>query len=127
MYDRSLVYEKLVQIEEALQRVDRRFSSIESPKDFLNSDAGTDMLDAIGMMLIAVGENLKQIDRKTDRKLLKRYPSINWSGAVGLRDILSHQYFDLDVEEVFDICQTKIPELIPVIRKMIADLKEELS
>lgn len=122
MSDPSLTYEKLLQIEEALQRVDRRFSSIKSPKDFLSSDSGTDMLDAIGMMLIAIGENIKKIDYETDRELLKRYPSVNWRGAKGMRDILSHHYFDLDANEVFNICQTNVPELVIAIRTMIADM-----
>jgi len=122
MSDPSLTYEKLLQIEEALQRVNRRFSSIKSPNDFLDSDSGTDMLDAIGMMLIAVGENIKKIDYETDGKLLKRYPSVNWRGAKGLRDILSHQYFDLNAAQIFDICQTNVPELAIAIRTMINDM-----
>ncbi|MGI8936498.1 HepT-like ribonuclease domain-containing protein [Leptolyngbya sp. BC1307] len=124
MSDPSLIHEKLIQIEEALQRVNRRFSSIKSPSDFLDNESGTDMLDAIGMMLIAIGENLKKIDYETDGELLKRYPSVNWRGAKGMRDILSHHYFDLDANEVFNICQTNIPELATVIRTMIDDIDE---
>ena len=83
------------------------------------------MLDAIGMMLIAIGENLKKIDYETDGELLKHYPSVNWRGAKGMRDILSHHYFDLNEIQVFNVCQTNIPELIPVIEKMIEDPKQE--
>ncbi|WP_255353127.1 hypothetical protein [Planktothricoides sp. SR001] len=38
MSDQSLIYEKLLQIEAALERINRRFSGIESPDDFLDSD-----------------------------------------------------------------------------------------
>ncbi|MEO0770812.1 MAG: HepT-like ribonuclease domain-containing protein [Cyanobacteria bacterium J06649_4] len=127
MSDPSLILEKLIQIEEALQRVTRRFSGIGSPDDFRDSDKGIDMLDAIGMMLIAIGENLKKIDYETGGELLKRYPSVNWRGAKGMRDILSHHYFDLNEIQVFNVCQTNIPELIPVIKKMVDDLKREQS
>lgn len=126
MYDSSLILEKLIQIDEALQRVTRRFANISSPDDFRDEE-GTDMLDAIGMMLIAIGENLKKIDYTTNGELLKRYPSVNWRGAKGMRDILSHHYFDLDMTEVFNICQLNIPELIPVIKEVIDDLKQEQS
>ena len=51
MSDPSLILEKLIQIDEALQRVTRRFAKINSPDDFRDEE-GTDMLDAIGMMLI---------------------------------------------------------------------------
>ena len=48
------------------------------------------MLDSIAMMLIAIGENLKKIDNQTEGEFLKLYPSVDWKGAKGLRDILSH-------------------------------------
>lgn len=121
MSDASLVCERLIQIDEALQRINRRFSDIESPDDFLDSEKGKDMLDAIGMMLIAIGENLKRIDYQTSGELLSRYPSVDWVGAKGTRDILSHHYFDLDAQEIFDICQRDIPALASVIKTMIED------
>ncbi len=36
---------------------------------------------------------------------------IDWKGIAGLRDILSHAYFGIDDEIVWDIIQNKIPEL----------------
>ncbi len=125
MSNPSLTYEKLVQINEALHRVIRRASNIRSEQDFLSSDHGLDMLDSIGMMLIAIGENLKKIDYETDGALLKQYPSVDWKGAKGMRDILSHHYFDLDAGEVFTICKRDIPALSSVIKTMISDLAEE--
>jgi uncharacterized protein with HEPN domain len=123
MSDQSLIYEKLLQIEAALERINRRFSGIESPDDFLDSDRGLDMLDGIGMMLIAIGENLKKIDRDTQGLLLQRYNSIDWKGAKGVRDILSHHYFDLDATEIFNICQKEIPALTSAIELMISEYK----
>ncbi|MBW1759325.1 MAG: hypothetical protein JRI88_03225 [Deltaproteobacteria bacterium] len=57
MYDKTLLLEKLQQIDEALGRIERRSSSIKTADDFLDSDMGLDMLDAIAMMLIVIGEN----------------------------------------------------------------------
>lgn len=124
MSDRAVIYEKLIQIDEALQRIKRRFSGINSPDDFLDSDRGLDMLDAIGMMLIAIGENLKKVDSDTEGVLLQRYGSIDWKGAKGVRDILSHHYFDLDAAEIFYICQNDIPALASVIKAMIEEYKD---
>ncbi len=63
MYDQELLCEKLSQVAEALARVARRFANIHSADDFLDTEQGQDMLDSICMMLIAVGENFKSIDR----------------------------------------------------------------
>ncbi|MGB7248727.1 MAG: hypothetical protein WBC73_07290 [Phormidesmis sp.] len=77
MSDPSLIHEMLIQIEDALQRVQRRFSRINSPSDFIDTESGTDRLDAISMMLIAIGENIKKIDSRTNGELLKQYPSVD--------------------------------------------------
>lgn len=69
MYDQELLNEKLNQVADALARVSRRFENIHSADDFLDSEHGQDILDSICMMLIAVGENFKSIDRHTDGKL----------------------------------------------------------
>jgi uncharacterized protein with HEPN domain len=41
---------------------------------------------------------------------------------MGMRDVLSHHYFDLDAEAVYVVCETHIPELIQTIRGILADL-----
>lgn len=125
MYDSSLLLEKLEQIDDALAKIERRFTGINSPDDFLDSDNGLDMLDSIAMMLIAIGENFKKIDIETEGKLLTpQYPDIHWSGIKGVRDILSHQYFNIDAEEIFNICSNDLRPLRRVVLEMIEELKE---
>jgi uncharacterized protein with HEPN domain len=122
MYDIALVCEILSQILTAARRIERRSALICTPDDFLDSEEGLDKLDAICMMVIAIGESLKNLDKITDGALLRKYPAIDWTGAKGARDILSHHYFDLNAEVVFDLCRKHIPELIVTIEKMIKDL-----
>jgi hypothetical protein len=56
MYNRSLLLELLLEIEEAIRRIERRFTNIDSPADFTRDDEGLDRLDGISMMLIAISE-----------------------------------------------------------------------
>ena len=123
MYDIELVNEVLRQILEAGKRIERRFSLVRHPDDFLANDEGIDRLDAICMMLIAIGESLKNLDKLTNRTLLAKYPEVDWRGAKGARDIISHHHFDLNAEAVFGICKNDIPTLIATVEKMIKDLK----
>jgi len=104
MYDKNLIIELLNQIDEAIQKVERRFVGISSPDDFTKSDDGSDRLDAIAMMLIAIGENIKNIDKISGKTILQNYPEIHWPGVKGVRDILAHDYFNIDPEEIFTIC-----------------------
>lgn len=123
MYDRELLCEKLSQVAVALARIARRFQNIQSADDFLDSEQGLDMLDSICMMLIAVGENFKSIDKHTDGKLLEQYPGVNWKGVKGVRDVISHQYFNIDAEEIYYICNHDLEQLRTTVDSMIQDMR----
>jgi uncharacterized protein with HEPN domain len=118
MFDRELAKEILSQILDAANRIERRFKGIRSSDDFLLSDGGIDNLDAICMMLIVIGENLKNLDKITAGKLLAQYPEVDWKGAKGMRDIISHHYFDLNAEVVFSVCKDRLPDLIETVIQM---------
>jgi uncharacterized protein with HEPN domain len=123
MYDKELVLEVLGQIRTASQTILGRFKSVKTVSDFTDSPAGREKLDSICMLLIAIGESLKKLDKITDASLLPKYSQIDWKKAKGLRDIISHQYFDVNAEAIFDVCQTKIQILSDTITKIVEDLK----
>ena len=75
------------------------------------------------MLLIAIGEGLKGIDKITDKQLLVRYPEIDWKGAMGIRDIIAHHYFDLDGEIVYSVVKTKLPDMLITIRGILKEIK----
>ncbi len=111
-FDKELVKETIKQITVAVHRIERRGREVYTADDFLRSEAGIDRLDAICMMLIAIGENLKNLDKITDGKLLCQYPEVDWRGAKGMRDIISHHYFDLNAEVVFSVCKDHLPKMM---------------
>ncbi len=123
MYDPELLVEKLETLLEALERIPRRFSEIARPEDFTSSDEGIDRMDAICMILIAAGEEIKNIDQKTEGQLLSRYPDIKWRGVMGVHDVLAHGYFQVNADQLFDICQNDIPALIKTVNKMIDEIQ----
>ena len=121
MYDRDLAREILVQILKASETVIWRFTPVKKVGDFTDSPAGMEKLDAICMQLIAIGESLKNIDKITNSSLLPLYPEINWKGAKAMRDIISHHYFEIDAQIVFDVCKNKIKPLHDTISNILAD------
>ena len=122
MPDSSELIDILLDVVQALQRIERRSAQIHSPQDFILGEEGRMYIDSICMLLLAVGEAFKRVDRKTQGTLLSRYPGIDWPGVKGVRDVLAHAYFDVDEEAVFAICRRDIPALIPVVRQIIDDL-----
>jgi len=86
MRDKELVIEVLRQIEEASAKIIVRFQTIRQVADFTDSLAGVDKMDAICMMLIVIGESLKNLDKITSGSFLPQYPEVDWKKAKGMRD-----------------------------------------
>lgn len=124
MYDKELTIEILKQVLNALNTIRRRFEPIKHSDDFISSPEGLEKLDAICMQLIAVGESLKKIDKISNQSLFSKYPEINWQGAKAMRDIITHHYFDIDSEVVFDVCRSKISPMILVIERILTDFNK---
>ncbi|MBW1957281.1 MAG: DUF86 domain-containing protein [Deltaproteobacteria bacterium] len=122
MYDRELVLEMLGKIHQAAQTFLKRFEPIKKVSDFTDSPAGTEKLDSICMLLIAIGEALKNLEKTTNKSLLGHYPQIDWKKAKGMRDIISHHYFETDAEVIYDVCKNHIPKLAQTINKIIVEL-----
>ena len=87
-----MVYETLKNIETAINRLQERSAEIHSVNDYLMSPTGMEKLDAACMVLIALGESVKTLDKLTEKELLPTYPSIDWKGVMGVRDIIAQRY-----------------------------------
>lgn len=119
-----MVLSTLDEIEKSLVMIQNRFSFMRTSDDFLANDENIERLDSIAMRLLAIGEGLKNIDKLTNGELLSQYSTIDWKKIKGLRDILSHHYFDINAEIIFDICAHKLDELLNVIRLITTHLQK---
>ena len=122
MADAELVLALLRQTLGALETIARRFAPVQSPEDFTSSDAGMEKLDAICMQLIAVGESVKNLHKVTEGELLPQYPEVEWKKVMGMRDVISHHYFDVDAELAYAVCAGSVPAMAALLRQMILDL-----
>ncbi len=118
MYDKNLVIEIFRNIDWSIELISQRSRNIAAYEDFVSSEDGLEKLDSICMQLINIGEALKQIDKITASELLQSFPGVDWKGAKGLRDIITHHYFDIDAEVVFKTIRYKLPNLQEAIRKL---------
>ena len=81
----KMVYETLNNIDIAIERLQERSREIHSVNDYLTSPTGMEKLDAACMVLIAIGESVKTLDKLTEKELLPIYPSIDWKGVMVFR------------------------------------------
>lgn len=125
MYDKTLLLEILKQVDEAVHKVIKRFEPVSSVDFLTDSPEGMEKLDSICMLIIAIGESFKNIDKITNNIFLKEYPEVDWKGVKGMRDIISHHYFDVDAEQIYWVCENEMPTLALTLKKMIRDLQAD--
>jgi uncharacterized protein with HEPN domain len=73
--------------------------------------------EAVIRNLEVIGEAAKNVPRE----LRSRYPQVDWARMGGLRDILVHQYFAVDLEIIWDIISNNLPELEVQIKRILAE------
>lgn len=83
--------------------------------DFQNDDL---VVDAVLRNLEIVGEASRNIppEIRTD------HPDIPWGRMMGLRNIVSHEYFGIDLSIIWQIITVNLPETKPLIEKMAKDI-----
>ena len=91
-----------------------RYTSEFSLERFLQDEK---TIDAVVRNLEVIGEAAKMLPEDTRRDV-----DVDWKRIAGLRDVLIHEYFGIDVEIIWDIVQTKVPDLF---RKVSSYLSKE--
>lgn len=114
----------LTPLRQALERIERKARLLLVTPSLLDSEEGQDLLDVICMQFLAAGEALKRLEKLQPGLLATSFPDIDWKGAMGFRDVIAHQYFDLDSEQVLLICQEALPGLLSAIRTLETDCAE---
>jgi uncharacterized protein with HEPN domain len=82
--------------------------------DSFNNDIKT--FDATIMNFVVIGEMVSKISGK----LKENNSHIEWDKIKGFRNILAHDYFGIDAEEVWQIIQNDLPSLKSQIIKIIS-------
>jgi uncharacterized protein with HEPN domain len=114
--DKQTALHILNRIEEAINTVQTRNAVVRSADDFLLTPEGKEKLDAACMVIEAIGESFKNLDKLTNNELLPLYPTIEWKEVKGVRDVIAHHYFDIDAYEIFSIINNDFDTLKEAIR-----------
>ena len=122
MHDEELLYYSLKRIALTIERIINNSKTIDDSQYYVLSPAGMERLESTCMLLLAIGESIKGIDKMTRKQLLPKYPEVDWKGAMGIRDIIAHHYFDIDESIVFEVVKNKLPDMLRTINKMIEEL-----
>ena len=76
------------------------------------------MFDACVLRLQVIGENVKRILDESENPL-EKYCEIPWRAIVSLRNIISHEYANVDEEIVFQVIKDDLPKLKAVVGELL--------
>ena len=105
-------------VEHILECIDliEEYSEYKTVEEFFDS---VQLQDAIIRRIEIVGEAVKNISGD----LKDKHPEIPWKEIAGMRDILVHEYFGIDLELTWEVVKRDIPDL----KKKMLRLKQDLE
>jgi uncharacterized protein with HEPN domain len=71
---------------------------------------------AVLHQLLLIGEAVKRLSEE----YRSRHPQIPWKQMAGMRDVLIHQYDDVDLDEVWRTVKQELPRLIVLLEKIVS-------
>jgi uncharacterized protein with HEPN domain len=77
-------------------------------------------IDAVLRNIQIIGEAARNISEE----IKENYPDIPWRRMIGLRNIVVHAYFGVDLEMIWRISTVNIPQTQPQLEKVVEFFKE---
>ena len=71
--------------------------------------------DALLFQFVVIGEAVKNLAPETRESA----PQIPWSDIAGLRDLIAHEYFRIDVSRILEIVDRDLPPLEQAIDRLL--------
>lgn len=80
---------------------------------FMESEA---LQDAVIRNVEVIGEAAKRVSTETRACLA----GLDWKAICGMRDVLIHDYIGVDLDEVWNVASSRIPELQVALERFLA-------
>ena len=105
--------ERLLDIVEAIDRIQEQ---AQRGRDIFETDK------LVQTWMVHHIEILGEATRAISKELRMGYPKIPWRAMVAMRNVLAHDYFGIDIEQVWATVQGDLPALKTQIEAILQDL-----
>lgn len=118
-----LIVHILQQLIEACEMIIIWNEHISDANQYPESPSGMEKMAATCMLIEAIGEGIKKIERINPEFLVQQSPTTQWIQIIGLRNHIAHGYFNLDADIIFDIAKNEIPALKETLNNIFQKIK----
>ena len=122
----EIIHETLLSIRKSILLLQEWNKDVVSTDEWADSPEGMQKLAANCMLIEAIGEAIKKIDKRAGREFLMQVPDIPWQNVMSMRNHIAHGYFDLDDAYVLSVIQNDLEPLLNAIDFLIEDTKVQL-
>lgn len=71
--------------------------------------------DAILRRITIIGEATKRLSKE----FRTQHPSIPWKAIAGMRDVITHDYDEVDLDEIWTVINEDLPKLFNYIKTLV--------
>ena len=119
MYREELeIRDRLEDILESIELIQEWSKGMTELHDFMVSPGRVMAFNACVMRLQVIGEHVGRL-LKDDGKPLAKYTEIPWHAIYGMRNIISHDYANIDEEIVVSVINDDLPKLKTAIEDIL--------
>ena len=93
--DKFTIRDRLEDVLESIELIREWAEGKTSVDDFMTSSTGVMAFNACVMRFQVIGEHVGKL-LKSELALLDKYPQIPWHAIYGLRNVISHEYANID-------------------------------
>lgn len=116
------IEDRLLQIAESITLIQERCRHIQHADDFLLTPDGMMIFDSCVMRLQAIGEQVGKLLKEENSPLLA-YREIPWRAIYDMRNLISHEYANIDETIVFSVIKEDLPTVKTIIETLIQSYK----